>query len=65
MSNRKAKIISRDAFAKAFVEAEIIMRRNLGTQINSLIDNNDNPDIIKGLELAKEIVVGKVVTNGS
>jgi hypothetical protein len=65
MGKKRAKIISRDAFAQAFVEAEMVMRRNLGRQIINLIDNTDNEDIIKGLEMARDVVIGKVIADGS
>jgi len=60
MSSKKAKIISRDAFMKSFVEAEVIMRRNLAAQIEEAIKLETNPATIVGLKKAKEIVFGKV-----
>jgi hypothetical protein len=60
MGSKKAKIISRDAFMKSFVEAEVIMRRNLAAQIEEAIKLETNPATIVGLKKAKEIVFGKV-----
>jgi len=60
MSSKKAKIISRDAFMKSFVEAEVIMRRNLAAQIEEAIKLETNLATIVGLKKAKEIVFGKV-----
>jgi alpha-D-ribose 1-methylphosphonate 5-triphosphate diphosphatase PhnM len=60
MSSKRAKVISRDAFMKSFVEAEVIMRRNLAAQIEEAIKLETNPATIVGLKKAKEIVFGKV-----
>ena len=60
MSSKRAKVISRDAFMKSFVEAEVIMRRNLAAQIEEVIKEETNPATIVGLKRAKEIVFGKV-----
>jgi hypothetical protein len=65
MGRKHAKIISRDAFMQSFVEAEVIMRKNLGARIENLIEKETNPDIITGLKQAQELVVGKVEENGS
>jgi hypothetical protein len=61
MSNRKAKIISRDAFAKAFIEAEVIMRRNLNARLEVEIEKQTDDSIIAGLKLAQKIVFGEKV----
>lgn len=45
---------------KSFVEAEVIMRRNLAAQIEEAIKLETNPATIVGLKKAKEIVFGKV-----
>ena len=63
MGRTHAKIISRDAFMQSFVEAEVIMRKNLGARIGSLIEQETNPDIITGLKQAQEVVAGKVEAN--
>jgi len=63
MGRKHAKIISRDAFMQSFVEAEVIMRKNLGARIENLIEQETNPDIITGLKQAQELVAGKVETN--
>jgi hypothetical protein len=58
MGAKKAKAMSRDAFVKVFVEAEVLMRRNLAARIDELISKEKNSDIIIGLEKAKEIIIG-------
>jgi hypothetical protein len=63
MGRKHAKIISRDAFMQSFVEAEVIMRKNLGARIENLIEKETNPDIIIGLKQAQELIAGKVETN--
>jgi hypothetical protein len=63
MGRKHAKIISRDAFMQSFVEAEVIMRKNLGARIENLIEQETNPDIITGLKQAQEVVAGKVEAN--
>jgi len=63
MGRKHAKIISRDAFMQSFVEAEVVMRKNLGARIENLIEQETNPDIITGLKQAQELVAGKVETN--
>ena len=65
MGQKRAKIISRDAFAKAFVETEMIMRVTLCKQIQKIIDNETNPDIIEGLRKAQQIVFGEKVASES
>jgi hypothetical protein len=60
MGSKKAKIISRDAFMKSFVEAEVIMRRNLAARIQEEIDKETDEGVKSGLIKAKEIVFGKV-----
>ena len=63
MGRKHAKIISRDAFMQSFVEAEVIMRKNLGARIEVLIEKETNTDIIAGLKQAQEVVAGKVEAN--
>ena len=63
MGRKHAKIISRDAFMKSFVEAELIMRRNLAAQIEEAIKTETNPATIVGMKRAVEIVFGKVEAN--
>jgi hypothetical protein len=63
MGRKHAKIISRDAFMQSFVEAEVIMRKNLGARIENLIEQETNSDIIAGLKKAQELVAGKVEAN--
>ena len=63
MGRKHAKIISRDAFMQSFVEAEVIMRKNLGARIEVLIEKETNADIIAGLKQAQELVAGKVEAN--
>ena len=60
MGRNHAKIISRDAFAKAFVEAEYVMRKNLAARIETAMESETNEDIKKGMTLAKEIVFGSI-----
>lgn len=71
MGQKRAKVISRDAFAKAFVEGEIIMRRNLAGLIQAEIEKAEPEGItysgdlrtgyINGLKRAQAIVFGEVV----
>ena len=58
MGKQRAKAMSRDAFIKVFLEAEIVMRRNLASRIDVLAEKETNSDIIIGLQKAKEIIVG-------
>lgn len=58
MGKKTAKAMSRDAFIKVFLEAEIVMRRNLAARIDVLAEKETNSDIIIGLQKAKEIIVG-------
>lgn len=60
MGTKKSKVISRDAFIKSFVEAEVVMRRNLAARIDVAIEAETNEDVKAGLLKAKEIVFGKV-----
>ena len=60
MGTKKAKIISRDAFMKSFVEAEVVMRRNLAARITVAMDLENDEKILEGMNKAKEIVFGKV-----
>jgi len=73
MGKNRARIISKTAFEKAFVEGEIIMRRNLASLIQAEIerwfDEAPNSEVIttedlmyvEGLLKAKSIVFGDVV----
>jgi len=67
MGRRHAKIISKTAFEKAFVEAEVIMRRNLAHLIQTEIANHvfseekTDDSYVAGLTKAKTIVFGEVV----
>lgn len=63
MGQKRAKVISRDAFMKSFVEAEVIMRRNLAARIEEAIKTETNPATIAGMKKAIEIVFGKVDTD--
>jgi hypothetical protein len=60
MGTKKAKIISRDAFMKSFVEAEVLMRRNLAARIDVAIETETDEKIVEGMNKAREIVFGKV-----
>ena len=60
MGQKRAKIISRDAFAKAFVEGEVIMRRNLARLIQDEIEKTTDEKEIAGLLKAQQIVFGEV-----
>jgi hypothetical protein len=60
MSSRKAKIVGKDAFQRAFVEAEYIMRKNLAARIEVAAEAETNTDVIAGLKKAAEIVYGTV-----
>ena len=63
MGRKHAKIISRDAFMKSFVEAEYIMRKNLAAQVEEQIKTETNPATIAGMKKAIEIIFGKVEAN--
>ena len=63
MGRKHAKIISRDAFMKSFVEAEYIMRKNLAARIEEEIKAETNPATIVGMKKAVEIIFGTVETN--
>ena len=60
MGTKKAKVISRDAFMKSFVEAEMVMRRNLAARITVAMELETDEKILEGMNKAKEIVFGKV-----
>ena len=60
MGKKHARIISKTAFEKAFVEGEMIMRRNLALLIQEEIKTETNPATIAGLKKAQEIVYGKL-----
>jgi len=70
VGRQHAKIISKTAFEKAFVEGEVIMRRNLAALIEKEIqdiifscnDGSGEADghYVRGLRKAQEIVFGKV-----
>ena len=61
MVKQRAKIITKTAFEKAFVEAEILMRKALGDMIAKEILKETNPATIVGLKKAQEIVIGQKV----
>ena len=60
MGRKHAKRVSRDAFMKSFVEAEVVMRRNLAASIQAEVDKTTDEGVKSGLLQAKEIVFGKV-----
>ena len=60
MGKQHARIISKTAFEKAFVEGEMIMRRNLAILIQEEINKETNPATIIGLKKAQEIIYGKL-----
>ena len=59
MSKKGAKVISRDAFTKAFVQAEMVMRRNLAARMEDAMEKETNEDIKTGLKMGIEIVYGR------
>jgi hypothetical protein len=61
MGKQRAKIITKTAFEKAFVEAEILMRKALSDMIAKEILKETNPATIVGLKKAQEIVIGQKV----
>ena len=61
MSSKKAKVISRDAFQQAFVEAEVRMRLALAKLIQDAADKEDNEMIKLGMAHAKKIVAGETI----
>jgi hypothetical protein len=60
MGKQHARIISKTAFEKAFVEGEMIMRRNLAILLQEEINKETNPATIVGLKKAQEIIYGKL-----
>ena len=56
MGRKHAKVISRDAFAQAFVQAEVVMRHNLHAKLEYEIEKQTDENIIKGLRIAQDIV---------
>ena len=54
MGRKHAKVISRDAFAQAFVQAEVVMRHNLHARIENEIEKQTDENIIKGLRIAQD-----------
>lgn len=60
MGSKRAKVISRDAFMQAFVEAEVRMRKALSDKIQEVIDKEPNEDIKSGLIQAQTIIFGVV-----
>ena len=58
MGRKHAKVISRDAFQQAFVEAEVRMRKALADMIQKEIDNESDEAVRSGLAKAKTIVFG-------
>lgn len=60
MGKQHARIISKTAFEKAFVEGEMVMRRNLAILIQEEIKKETNPATIVGLKKAQEIIYGKI-----
>jgi len=60
VGRKHAKIISQDAFKRAFIEGEMVMRLTLGARIQTIMDAQSNEDTKAGLQLAKDIVYGKV-----
>jgi len=61
MGKKRAQIITKTAFEKAFVEAEVLMRKALGDMIEKEIRLETNPATIVGLKKAQEIVIGQKV----
>jgi len=61
MGKKRAQIITKTAFEKAFVEAEVLMRKALGDMIEKEIRIETNPATIVGLKKAQEIVIGQKV----
>jgi hypothetical protein len=58
MGSKRAKVISRDAFMQAFVEAEVRMRKALSDKIQESIDKETNEDVKSGLKQAQTIIFG-------
>ena len=58
MGTKKAKIMSKDAFSTVFVQAEMVMRKNLSDKIQELIDKEPNDDVKSGLQQAQTIIFG-------
>ena len=58
MGRKHAKVISRDAFIQSFVEAEVVMRRNLAARIAEAASDEVNEDFQAGMMKARQIVLG-------
>jgi hypothetical protein len=63
MGRNHAKIMSRDAFITTFAQFEFIMRQNIASKIQDLIDKETKAGVKSGLQQAQEIVFGKVEKN--
>jgi hypothetical protein len=59
VSKKSAKVISRDAFTKAFIQAELVMRHNLAARMEAAMEKETNEDIKTGLRMGIEIVYGR------
>lgn len=61
MGAKRAKIITKTAFEKAFVEAEILMRKALSDMIEKEVRVETNPATIAGLRKAQKIIIGEKI----
>jgi hypothetical protein len=59
MGKQRARLITKNAFEQAFVEAEVVMRKALFNMIQEEVKKETNPATIVGLKKAQEIVLGK------
>jgi ATP-dependent Zn protease len=58
MGKKRAQVMSKDAFSTVFVQAEMVMRKNLSDKIQDLIDKETNDDVKSGLQQAQTIIYG-------
>lgn len=58
MGSKRAKIITKEAFTQAFVEAELVMRNRLAEMIQERADQVADNFTKSGLLMAKDIVLG-------
>lgn len=60
MGRRHAKVVGRQAFIQAFVEAEYVMRKNLSARIEVEAEEEKDEKVKEGLLRAAKIVFGEV-----
>jgi len=58
MGRKRAQIVTKNAFIQAFVEAEVVMRKQLHQQLEIEIEKHADEKIVEGLRIAQSIVYG-------